>query len=252
MADVAVQAPEAPERVNSLGRIFGALFSPKETFESIARRPTWLLPVILGSIVFIGTVAAFSQRGGWPSFMRRQVESSSRFEQLPPDQQQRILDTQIRYAPIGGYVEGVLFPPIGALLLAAIFLGAFNLAFGTNLRFKTCLAVVSYAWVPMLVSGLLGILIIFLKDPATIDLRNLAASNVGAFMPEGTAKWLLALLSSLDIFSFWFMILLAIGFRAAAVPKKLSFGTAFATILLLWTILVLAKVGLAALGVAVS
>ena len=38
------QAPEAPEKVNSFGRIVGVIFSPKETFESIARRPTWLVP----------------------------------------------------------------------------------------------------------------------------------------------------------------------------------------------------------------
>ncbi len=37
---------------SSFGRIFGVLFSPKPTFESIVRRPTWILPLIL--LVFVG------------------------------------------------------------------------------------------------------------------------------------------------------------------------------------------------------
>jgi len=71
MADVAVQAPEAPERVNSIGRIFGVLFSPKETFESIVRRPTWVLPVIISTVLAICVVALFTHRGGWPSFFEK-------------------------------------------------------------------------------------------------------------------------------------------------------------------------------------
>jgi len=251
MTSTPVPAPEVPE-MSSIGRVFGAVVSPKATFESIARRPTWLVPVILGSVLFIAAVAAISYRGGWPSYMQKQVEKSAQFQQLPPDQQQRILQTQIKYAPIGGYIEGVLFPASGALLLAAIFMATFNTVLGTTLRFVTCLGVVSYAYIPRLIAGLLGILVILLKDPTTIDVQNLVASNVGSFMPEGTARWLVALLGSLDIFSFWFMILLAIGFRAAAAPKKISFGGSFATILFLWGIFVLIKVGLASLGVAIS
>ena len=40
-------AGEAPESTNAIGRMIGALFSPQKTFQSIARRPTWLPPVIL-------------------------------------------------------------------------------------------------------------------------------------------------------------------------------------------------------------
>lgn len=50
MADAATPTPAPPTSDNSFSRIFGVLFSPKPTFESIVRRPTWIVPVILGCI----------------------------------------------------------------------------------------------------------------------------------------------------------------------------------------------------------
>lgn len=239
-----VGAPE-PERVNSIARLFGVFFSPKATFESIARRPSWLAPLVLLCLVSLGVVASFSYRGGWPSFFRHQVENSSRFQQMPPDQQQRVLEAQIKWGPRVAYVQVIVAPFIVAVVLAAILLGMFNLVGGTQLGFKTSLAVVTHSFLPGLISGPLGILVILLKDPSTVDLQNLVASNAGAFLPSEAPRWQIALLGSLDLFSFWIMILLAMGYRAAA-PKKLSFGTALISIFGLWLLYVLAKTGIVA------
>ena len=48
MASATLPSAEVPERGNSFARIFGVLFSPKATFQSIVRRPTWLVPIMLG------------------------------------------------------------------------------------------------------------------------------------------------------------------------------------------------------------
>lgn len=245
MAEVALQAPEAPERVNSIGRIFGALFSPKATFESIARRPTWFLPLLVLTLLSLGVVGLFGHRGGWPSFFQRQIATNTRMQQMPPDQQQRVLEAQLKYGPPVVYAEIVIIFFVGAVIIAAIFMGIFNGLTGTKVRFKTSLGIVAHAWVPGLISGFLGVLVIALKDPSTVDLQNIVASNAGAFVSSDSARWLIALLGSFDLFSVWMMILLAIGYNAAA-PKKLSFGTAFAWIFAVWFVYVLAKVGLTA------
>jgi hypothetical protein len=245
MADVAVQAPEAPERVNAIGRIFGVLFSPKATFESIVRRPTWFLPLLLLTLLSLGIVGLFGYRGGWPSYFQKQMATNSRIQQMPPDQQQRLLEQELKYAPPFAYVEVAIVIFVGALIIAAILMGVFNGLAGAKVGFKTSLGIVSHAWMTGLISGLLGILIVALKDPATIDLQNIVASNAGAFVSSDSAKWLVALLSSIDLFSFWTMILLAMGFSVAA-PKRLSFGKAFGWIFALWFVYVLAKVGLTA------
>lgn len=245
MADTMVQAPEAPERVNSIGRMFAVLFSPKKTFESVVRRPTWFLPVLLIAVLSLGVVGLFGYRGGWPSYFQKQMASNSRMQQMPPDQQQRVLEQEIKYGPPFADVEVAIVIFVGAVVIAAILLGVFNGLAGTKLNFKTSLAIVSHAWMTGLVSGILGILIVALKDPATIDLQNIVASNAGAFLSQDSAKWLVALLGSIDLFSFWTMILLAIGFAAAA-PRQLTTGKAFAWIFVMWLLYVVVKVGLTA------
>ena len=245
MASSTLQASESPEHVNSIGRIFGALFSPKATFESIARRPSWFLPVVLLSLIALGVVGLFSRRGGWPGFFQRQNENASRFQQASPEQQQQTLAAQLKYAPPVSYAEAVVGPAILVVFLAAVFLGVFNLAIGTKLNFSTSMGIVSHSFLTGLISGLLGILVIALKDPSTVDLQNLIASNPGAFLSSDSPRWMVALFGSLDVFSFWTMILLAIGYSAAA-PKKLSFGKAFLSVFLTWLLYVVAKVGITA------
>jgi Yip1 domain len=245
MADVLVQAPEAPERVNSIGRIFGVLFNPKATFESIARRPTWLVPVLVLCVLFLGVVGIFGHRGGWPSYFEKQMATNSRMQQMSSEQQQQVLQAELKYGPPVAYAEGFIVPVLLVVIVAAILLGVFNGLSGTRLNFKTSLGIVSHAWMTQIVSGILGIVVVSLKDPATIDLQNIVASNAGAFFSSDSPKWLLALLGSIDLFSFWTMILLAIGFATAA-PKQLTTGKAFAWIFVMWLAYVVVRVGLVA------
>jgi len=245
MASATIPTAEVPERVNSFGRITGALFSPKATFESIARRPSWLLPVLLLCVCAAGVVGLFGYRGGWPSYFEKQMATNSRMQQMPLDQQQRVMQAQLKYGPPVAYVEVVVGPFLLVLIVAAIFLGVFNGICGTKLNFGTSMGIVSHSYVPGLISALLGILVIALKDPSTIDLQNLVASNTGAFLSSDAPKWQTALLGAFDLFSFWSIILLAIGYSAAA-PKKLPFGRALSWILGVWVVYVLVKVGLTA------
>jgi len=245
MASATIPTAEAPERVNSFGRIFGAIFSPKATFESIARRPTWLLPVLLLCVLFLAVVGIFSHRGGWPSFFQKQMAGNSRIEQMPAAQRELVYQAQLKYGPPVAYVEGVLVPFILVVVVAAVFLGIFSGLMGAKFSFKTSLGITAHAWMPGLITGLLAILIVSLKDPTTIDLQNIVASNAGAFLSSDSPKWMSAMLNSVDLFAFWNMILLAVGYHAAA-PKKLSFSTAFFTIFGLWLVYVLIRTGLTA------
>jgi hypothetical protein len=245
MSSAVAQPPAAPEPVNSIGRIFGAIFSPKATFESIARRPSWLLPVVLMCIVSAGIAGVFSHRVGWRGLIEKQMSSNSQFQQLTPAEQESRIQMGLKYAPIVAYAEVVILPFLSALMFAGIFWLIFNMMVGAKLDFRTSLAVVSHGMVPSIIGALVGILILFLKDPSTVDLQHLVASNVGAFLSSDSSKWLVALLSSVDLFLFWEMILVAIGYSATA-PKKISFGSAFAWMLGLWVLVVFIRVGFAA------
>jgi hypothetical protein len=245
MASATTPSPAATGSDNSFSRIFGAIFSPKPTFASIVQRPTWIIPVVLGCLLFIAVIFVFTQRGGWPGFFQKQMADNSRVQQMTPEQRENMMEKQVKYAPIFGYFEGVVIPPLAALITAAVLLGIFNLTGSTQTTFKVSLAIVAFAWSPWLIHGLLSILILFLKDPSTVDLQNIVASNPGAFLPDNSPKWLVALLGSIDIFSIWTLFLLAIGFSATN-PKKLAVGKAFALAAIGWLVFILIKVGLTA------
>ena len=241
--------PEPTAPVSSVGRIPGVIFSPKPTFESIAERPTWILPLILLCVVSVTVVFVFGQRVGWRGFMERQNQTNARLqkqmESMTPDQRDKMLETQTKYAAVFGYFGVVLVTFLGALLVAAVLLAAFNLIGGEKIGFTTSLGIVAHSWVPGIIAGLLGILIIFLKDPSTVDIQHLVATNAGAFLSDDAPKWQESLLSSLDLFVFWYLLLMSIGYSATD-PKKISFGKAFGTVVGVWLLYVIVKVGFTA------
>jgi hypothetical protein len=193
----------------------------------------------------MAVVAVFTQRGGWPSFFEKQNATNSRMQRMSAEDRERTMNAQIKFAPTFGYLEGVIIPPIAALLVAAVLMLVFNLSGATKVDFKTSLAIVSYAWVPWLIHGVLSILILFLKDPSAVDLQNIVASNPGAFLSDDASKWLVSLVSSIDIFAIWTLVLVAIGYSATN-PRKLSLGKALVLVVIPWIFFIAIKVGLTA------
>ena len=71
-----VPAPEPQASVSPIGRVVGALFSPKPTFEDIARKPSWLLPVILLAVLGALVAVGLNQKMNWREYMSQQIEKS--------------------------------------------------------------------------------------------------------------------------------------------------------------------------------
>jgi len=245
MSETAVQAPEAPKTDNSLSRIFGVLFSPKATFQSIAQRPTWVLPLVIVTVISLGVIGTFGYRGGWRPFFEKQLENNSRVQEMPADQRAQVLDRVVAFYPKVIYGIACVSPLVIVLIVGGVLLGIFNGLAGTDLKFKTSLAIAAYSLSPGIIRGLLAIVVVVAKDPSTVDLQNLVASNAAILLSDNAAKWLVTLMRSIDLFAFWQMILLAIGYHCAA-PKKLSTGAAFAWIFILYMVIVLAGVGVTA------
>lgn len=242
MADVAVQAPEAPERVNAIGRIFGALFSPKATFESIARRPTWLAPIIFITLISFGMNVVLAARVDWRAYIQTQLEKTGRTDQVPNEQ---AMDRVVKIQKFVRYTRGVVGDTCAVLFGAAIYLGVFNLLVAAELKFKPVLSVVSFAMMPTALKELLGIGILFLKDPSTINPDNFIASGLGAFLGSNAPNWLLTLGITIDVFVYWGMFLSVIGFHALN-PKKIKTGTAIGAVVGVYLFFVFLAVGLTA------
>lgn len=246
MATVTAAVPETPQHIGAFGRLIGAIINPRPTFEDIARKPSWLLPLLLLIILSLSITYIFGKRVGWRAFMEKQLAQNSRVQQLTPQQREQALETQTKVAPIIGYVFGVIGFPIVVVVIAAIFMGIFNATSSAALDFKTSLGVITHSYVPFVIASLLGVLILCLKPPDQIDLQNLVASNAGVFLSSDAPKWLLSLCTSLDVFTFWVLGLMAFGYSAVR-PKKIKFGSALTWIVGIWVVFVLVKVGFAAM-----
>jgi hypothetical protein len=65
--------PEPQASISPFGRIVGVLFSPKKTFEDIARKPSWLLPVVLSTLLGILSTVVLNQRMDWREYISQQI-----------------------------------------------------------------------------------------------------------------------------------------------------------------------------------
>ena len=239
-------APDAQARpaISPFGRVIGVFFSPKATFEDIVRKPSWVLPVILLTVLSIGVSFSINQRVNWREFMAQQIEKSPQSANMSAEQKEQRIEGGAKFTPIVTWVIGVCGPILFTLVVALFMWGAYNLLGGANTDFATSFAITTHAALTGLVSSLLFILILYLKPPGTVDMENPIATNLAVVLPDDSAKWMVALLKSIDIFTFWTLILLAIGF-ATTNPKKLKGSKAFTIAFSVWAVYVVLRVGTA-------
>lgn len=245
MATTTAVSPAAPEpqpQMSAISRIVGVFFSPQKTFEDIVRKPSWLLPIVLITLLSILVSVGINQRVNWREFMSQQIEKSPQGAQLSADQKEQRIEGGAKITPIFVYVIGVVGPILIALIYALVFWGAYSLLGGASTNFGTSLGITSHAFLPGLVSSPLLLLVIFLKPPGTLDIENPLASNLAAVLPDDSAKWLVALCKSFDIFTFWTLILIAIGFAATS-PKKLKGSKPYVIAFGVWAAYVVCRVG---------
>jgi hypothetical protein len=249
MSATTAAVPETPRPIGPFGRVIGVLTDPRPTFTDIARKPNWLLPLVLLTIFGIGLGTILAQRVDWMQVGQRQIERShflsQRINQLPPAQREAAYKRQVISGEIGAYVRGAFGAVFLAIVLSAIYLGLFNVS-GASLSFLQSFALVSYGLLPLGIRDLLGIPIVLMKDPSAIDPQNFIASNLAAFVPSDAALWKVALAASADIFVLWSVLLMAVAFSAAN-PKKIGFGKALTITLGVYVFFTLIFTGVAAL-----
>lgn len=238
--------PGAPAPMSTMSRITGVLFSPSKTFADIGRSPTWAVPFILLLVLALAVSGLIGQKTDWRTFFEKQMNESSRFDNMSQAQKDQIIDRQVAWAPNISYAFGFLGVGISILIIALIYWGAFNLFKGAGLKFGQGFAITVYAFVPGLISSVLAIVILLIKQKGDVDPEHFLASSLSAYLPDTVPKWLDKLGQSLELFWIWSLVLIAIGF-AAANPKKIKPGSAYGIAFGLWAIWVICRVGWAAM-----
>lgn len=225
-------------------RVIGVVTAPIATFQKIAARPSWLLPAILTLVATMAMTAVMMPKLDLETAMRKQLAEAG--GNLSSEQIDSQVAIGMKVGKAMAWVGPVVMTPVAFGLMALIFWGTATMV-GGRLRFIDSLAVVSHAWVPQVVAALLSIPVILSKttiDPEEARGGSFLASHLGVLIDQAESPVGFAVLSSLDVFSFWTLALLGIGLAAVG---KLSRGSAAIAVGIPWVVWIVGKAGLSLL-----
>jgi hypothetical protein len=247
MAAVPVIPPQQPASLSEPQRLIDTFIAPSKTFTDLRRNASWWGPYILVVIVSILFCYVVDQKVGFAKVTENVIQLSpkqaERIESLPADQREKVMRQQTVFTKYFSY--GI---PVVALVVYLIVAGVLyaTVKFGANadFQFKTMFALVLYTRLPELFRALLAALSLLAGvSTDSFNIRNPLAVNPGYFIDASGSPTLRAALSSLDLITFWVLILLSIGITSIAKVKR---GTAFAIVFGWYAFAMLCVVGLTA------
>jgi hypothetical protein len=226
----------------------GALFAPAETFADIARRPDVLVPLILFIILGYVTMFVSFSHIDFDATIAQQMEQ---VKKQNPNMSDADVDRMSAFPKAIMKVMQFIAPLIGAAwwaILALILFGAFRMM-GADLGFKQAFSATLYAWIPLILFSIISTIVIVMR-PEPVNLMSMATlvkSNPAFLVDMQQQPVLFSLLSAFDLFTIWTIVLLIFGFAAAS---KFSRGKSAAIIVSLWVVMLVIRLGFAALGAA--
>ena len=235
-SDPSAPAPAPPiEKVNPFQRIIGVFMSPVETFQSIARKPDWLVPLIILSVISLVSALLIASKIDFTDLARQSLEMNPRVSEMPADQQERMVRFTSSSMKVATYVSPVL-SIVGLLVIAGALLLGVRMMGGEG-NFAQAFSVSIYGWYPRLLKGVVSIFVLMNRKALTIyDLSNPLRSNPGFLFSPKTNPVAFALWSSFDLFAIWSLVLYILGFSTIS---RLSRGKTAAVVIILWLVVVL-------------
>ena len=223
----------------SLGHhLIGIFIAPRRTLAEIARRPTWVVPLLVAWIASMSVGYLFAHRVFTDQAVDRVARSVVQrslvlqgLDRSPTAEEIRVRAESVqrlkRLWPAGTTIE-LLVVVFGISLL---FLGLMRLL-GERPGYRAMLTVTSWSWmVWAVVFAVLAWLRVGLADPATLDPTDpytLSVIHLGHVVPAEAPALLRVPATNLSLQNLWFLALLAVG--GAVLARRAS-----ATRIACWT-----------------
>ena len=165
---------------------------------------------------------------------------------MSSEQRTAVLDAQTRFFPIFAWVFAAVIPIVFLMLTSAVLMFVYRFFYASEVTFSRALAIVTWTFLAIgLIATPLMLLVMGLKGEWNVAPQEVLQANPTLLLDRSdTAKWLWALVGSMDLFSLWHVFLLAAGFGVAS---KRSTGSAAWGVAVCWALATLVKVGLALL-----
>jgi len=221
---MSLEITPAPQ-LSFFNRIIGIYFSPGEVFADIGRSAGILPPLLLLLIVTVVSAKITLDRIPTERLMSEQVERMVEEGRLTAEQARQQQEQMAKIAPYTRII-GVVTAGLLAILLPLLLAGLAKLGLvmvGNESQFSSLWSVSVYAQLAVsIITTILFTAILLIKSPDEMDLQNPLYSNVAALLSlfgvTGLPKFFSKLLTYVDIFFIWKIILHGIGY-AAVVPR---------------------------------
>lgn len=218
-------------------------YAPGAVFDYVRQRRAWAIALIANMLLVAFTVWFTYKTIGAENMARQQIENSRFTAQMTDEQKEQAIANAGTPAREGiaigaaAIITGVVFVIFALLMMAIAGVS------GGPIKFGQALGTTTYAaWPISLVRTVLSVVVVLATaDRTSLDPQHLLAFNVGAFLDaHTTAKPLMALAHSLDIFVLAQVLLAAWGLARVA---GITFGKALGGMIAIWVIFTLIAMG---------
>ena len=245
LATAARAAYDAQPPLSQVQRVANTFTAPTKTFADLRRNRSWWLPfVLLAVFAYSFTLTALNHVGSSrlaESAIRNNPAQKERLKQASPAQSAKTFRITATIMQVSMYcwpVLQLLFTLVGAVLLWV----GFNFILGGTAPFPGMFAVMMFSWLPTILRSLLSTLMLFLGDPEGFNLSDPVGTNPGFYMAADSSPFLKTLLSSLDIFTIWVLILAAVG---GAIVARVRIRSGIILVFAAWLVIVLVRAAIA-------
>lgn len=233
--------------LSEVERVVDTFVAPSKTFTDILRSSSWWLPFILFAIFSIANSLVVQKKIGFEAVAQRQMElnpkQQEKMDQMPPEQKAATLKISTMVTKIVSYCFSVLIV-LGVLFFSLLYWATLNFGFGASTKYWQVFAVSMYALLPRLLLSLLSLIFVLAGvNTENYNIQNPVGVNLAYYMPDAPAA-LKPLLTAVDLFGIWTLVLMIIGFSIISRKSKsqaaivvigwnvvfLLIGTAFAAI----------------------
>jgi hypothetical protein len=230
MATSTIGAGASPAGPGFVGRVVGVIFSPRETFEDVMRRPAWFAVLAFVAGVAAVTIGGFLMTDvGQRAWLDQAVTQAEAWGGTVSDQQYAGME---RMAPYAGYLamaQMIIGLPLILLVLSGILFAVFNAALGGAATFKQVFSAVVHSTVVWVVGWVFVMPLNYVRESMS------SPTNLAVFVPMlDERSFITRLLGSIDLFMVWWTVVLAIGlavlYRRRTQPILLTFLGIYAVI----------------------
>lgn len=217
--------------------------SPGELFEDIREgRVSWW-PGLVAYILVVMLLSVLTiQLIGYDNIVRNSMEASGVLEKMGPEQRDKVMASALSPGRRNfSYVAGSAGALVVALIISGVLTGILFML-DRKIPFKKMLAAISYSlFAVTLFSGTLAVIVLLLLDDrASVNPENLVPLNLGPLLSrEGSGAFLHSLGSSIDLFSFAIIGLIA--FAITKLEPRTKMSVALTVVVGPWLVWVIAK-----------